>query len=100
MIDYGTLVRVNRLQRTVDWLSTVIDTIAGGASGIGRISNYVNLRQQTTSTLNYITVLVMEDANGDAGIYNYSSSSTAADDGVNVIVDTSSRRWLRVGSPL
>ena len=100
MTDYPARVEIARLKRTVAYLSSVIANVQGGASGIGRISNYITLRNHTAVTLTFMTVFVFEDINGDPGIFNYDSSSTDADDGVNVIIDASSRRWVRAGSPV
>lgn len=100
MTDLPAQIKIRRLQAVVDWLSSVVYGIAGGASGIGRISNYIALRAQNAITLQYQTVFVLADINGNAGLFSYDSGSVEPDDGVNVIVDLASRRWVRVGSPI
>jgi len=100
MYDYIAQYEIAKLKKVVAYISSIVYGIQGGTSGIGRISNYINLRTQTAVTLTFATVFVLEDANGDPGIFNYDSGSTATDDGVNVITDAASRRWVRVGAPI
>lgn len=100
MTDYAAQVEIARLKRTVAYLSSVIASVQGGTSGVGRVSTYTDLRNHTAVTLTFQTVFVFSDLNGDCGIFNYDSGNVAADDGVNVIIDASSRRWVRAGSPV
>ena len=98
MSDYANQVEIARLKRAVANLSSSIISLTSAASGIGRVGTIAELRAATATTITLDTVLLFADDYGNPGMFAINSISSAADDGVNTIVDASSRRWIRLGA--
>jgi hypothetical protein len=99
MTDYPTAYQLERLKRTVNYLASVVaaNQAAAGTYGSGSLLTLAALRLADNVTLQAGTVFVFADVNGDPGVFYYESTSSAADDGLNVVVDAAGRRWLRLG---
>ena len=100
MTDLPAQIKINRLERDLQDVAanTSAAISAAIASGIGAIDTYINLRAATNLSLTHSTIALRSDINGNSGFFSYDSTSTAADDGANVIVDLAGRRWVRWGS--
>lgn len=99
MIDIVAQIKINRIERDIENISgSVASVVSAAAAGVGVVDNYLTLRAATTITLTHPTIALRLDINGNSGLFSYDSTSTAADDGANVIVDLAGRRWVRWGS--
>lgn len=98
MSDYANQVEIARLKRAIADLSSSIISLTASAAGIGRVGTIAELRAATAVTLTYDTILLFSDDYGNPGMFAINSISSAADDGVNTIVDAASRRWIRLGA--
>lgn len=98
MTDLPAQIKIVRLQRQMEQLSSVINNIPSALSGIGRITSYTDLRQANNLTIAQDTIIVKEDYNGNAGVFSVDPDDVNTDDGVNVIIDQATRHWVRWGS--
>jgi len=98
MQDYVAQVKIARLQRQMEYVSSVINNIPSVISGVGRINTYTDLRAATNVNLSQDTVALRTDINGDSGLFSVDATDISADDGRNVIIDAAGRHWLRWGS--
>ena len=98
MTDLPAQIKIARLQRQMEYVSSVITNIPSAISGIGRINSYTDLRAATNVNLAQDTVAVKLDINNNAGMFSVDATDASADDGVNVIIDAAGRHWVRWGS--
>ena len=98
MTDLPAQIKIDRLQRQMELISSVINNIPSALSGIGRIGSYLELRQANNLTIAQDTIIVKEDYNGNAGVFSVDPDDVNTDDGVNVIIDQAARHWVRWGS--
>ncbi len=98
MTDLPAQIKIDRLQRQMELISSVINNIPSALTGIGRIGSYLELRQANNLTIAQDTIIVKEDYNGNAGVFSVDPDDVNTDDGVNVIIDQAARHWVRWGS--
>lgn len=98
MTDLPAQIKIVRLQRQMELISSVINNIPSALTGIGRIGSYLELRQANNLTIAQDTIIVKEDYNGNAGVFSVDPVDVNTDDGVNVIIDQAARHWVRWGS--
>jgi hypothetical protein len=97
MTDYVARGYLADLLPVVNYLSSVVASLAGSSGTF--LVDATALRAKDVS-FSPVAVMILSDINGNVGIFAIDAGELGADDGYQIIVDSSSRRWVRQQAPI
>lgn len=100
--DVPLRIIVGRLRATVNALAFQVGIISQTVtSGITFVDDLTQFRAHNLVTLPSTSVILSQDAQGDAGIFRVDPfDANPNDDGINRVIDASGRHWIRQVVPV